>query len=452
MVAAALPPGTPRGRDGAAFAHRSCHGGGTGTAGAPNPEWRGESLRYTGPMLASLRPQLGLLACLQALLLTNNVTMAAVNGLAGAAITDNRALATLPVTGYVLGGAVWAFPAAMVMGRYGRRAGYTLGAVVAIFGALLAWYAMSQRSLWMLCAATFVCGLFNAVGISLRFAAADVADAYRPGFRARAISLVLAAGIAGGVIGPEIAKWSRTSLETPFAGTYLTLVAFAIGSLVLAQFLRLPPTAGDTAGGPARPLREILAQPACWVAVLTGALSYGVMNLLMVATPLAMDLCSHPFSSVALVIEWHVIGMFGPGLFTGALISRVGVLPVVVTGCLLMIACAAVALSGIDVMQFFWALLLLGVGWNFMYTGATTLLTTTYRPSEKARVQGFMDSFMFAVLITTSASSGALLHVQGWRLLNYLTLPLIGATLLVVLWLATRTGWRLGRTGARAGA
>lgn len=400
-------------------------------------------------MLASFRPQLALLACLQALLLTNNVTLAAVNGLAGAIITDNRALATLPITGYVLGGALWAMPIAALMKRRGRRTGYTVGALVAIFGALLAWYAMAHKSLPLLCAATFVCGLFNAAGASLRFAAADVADEYRPSFKARAISLVLAAGIAGGVIGPEIAKWSRTWLPVEFAGTYLTLVGFAVLSLLLAQLLRLPTTAAaDVKGGLARPLREILAQPACWVAIVTGALGFGVMNLLMVAVPLAMDVCRHPFSSVALVIEWHVVGMFAPGLITGSIIARVGVLPVIVTGCLLMLVCVSIALSGVDLMHFVSALLLLGVGWNFMYTGATTLLTASYRPAEKNRVQGFMDFCVFSTMITTSASSGALLHVQGWNILNLLSLPVVMVALGCTLWLSSRAGWRLGRVSA----
>ncbi len=396
-------------------------------------------------MLAALRPQMILLACMQALMLVNNVTLVAVSGLAGMSITENKALATLAVTGYVVGGAVWAMPAAAFMNRFGRRAGYTLGSIVAMFGAVLGWYAMGEKSLPLLCLATFVVGLYSATGASLRFAAADVADEYKPSFKARAISLVLAGGIVGGVVGPEIAKWSRTWLPAQFSGTYLTLAGFAVLSLLLAQLLRLPNRPVSVAEGPARPLGEILRQPACWVAILTACLGYGVMNLLMVATPLAMEVCSHPFASAALVIEWHVIGMFAPGLFTGHLIARFGILPIISIGCLLMLACVGIALTGVDLMQFLAALFLLGVGWNFMYTGGTTLLTTSYRPTEKARVQGFTDLCVFSTMVTSSAASGALLLVNGWSILNLLSLPAVLLVLVVVLWLSSRTGWKLGR-------
>jgi MFS family permease len=401
-------------------------------------------------MPATLRSQLGLLAALQALLLTNNVALTAINGLAGASVSDNRALATLPVTGYVLGGAVWAMPAAAIANRYGRRTAYTIGALVAALAALLAWFAIGQRSLALLCLATFVGGLFNAAGASLRFAAADVADAHRPTFRARAISLVLAAGIVGGFVGPEIAKWARDLLPSRFAGTYLTLFGFALVSLALAQFVRLPPLAGAHHADRGRELREIIAQPACWGAIAIGAIGYGVMNLLMVATPLAMDVCGQPFSAVATVIQWHVVGMFAPGLVTGSLLTRVGALPVIVAGCVLMLACAAIALSGIEVAHFFTALLLLGVGWNFMFTGATILLTSTYRPAERTRVQGFMDSCVFSTMILSSAASGVLLDTRGWALLNLVSVVLVAVALAIAVFVARRQGWRAGVSPARA--
>jgi MFS family permease len=405
-------------------------------------------------MLNSLRSQVGLLAAMQALVLTNNVTLIAVTGLAGFQLADNKLMATLPVTGYVLGGAIWAMPAAAFMKRFGRRAGYTVGSAAGMVGALAAWWAMTQASLVLLCLATLVCGLYSAFSASLRFAAADVADTYLPSFKARAISLVLTGGIVGGVIGPEISIWSRTWLPTQFAGSYLTLVGFALASMALAQLLRLPSAAqaaqAALSGEPARPLAEILRQPLCWAAILISALGYGIMNLLMVATPLAMEVCKHPYASAALVLEWHIIGMFAPGLFTGSLIQRFGVLPVVVTGCLLMIACVAIALTGVELMQFVLALTLLGVGWNFMYTGATTLLTNAYRPSEKNKVQGFMDLCVFTVMITTSASSGAMLMVNGWSVLNLVSLPIVLVSLACALWLGTRTGWGLGRVASKA--
>ena len=243
---------------------------------------------------ANLPAQLGLLCVMQALLLTNNVTLIAVNGLAGAALAGNPIFATLPVTGYVLGAALTSMSAARFMKVRGRRAGYTLGSIFALAGSLLAWHAVAERNMALLVFATFVLGVYNAFGASLRFAAADVADAYQPAFRAKAISLVLGAGIVGGIVGPELSKYTREWLPTLFSGTYLTLSVFAIASLVLAQALKLPESqVAAAAQGPARPLRVILAQPAAWAAVLISAMSYGVMNLVMVATPLAIPRSSN---------------------------------------------------------------------------------------------------------------------------------------------------------------
>jgi MFS family permease len=402
-------------------------------------------------MIASLKFQVGLLAGLQALLLTNNATLIAVNALAGLQLADNKLLATLPVTGYVIGGAFWSMPAAYLMKRFGRRVGQSIGAVAAIIGALIAGYAMVIASLWLLCFATFVSGLYNAFGVSLRFAAADVADAYRPSFKARAISLVLTGGIVGGIIGPEIARWSRTALPQEFAGTYLMLGVFALASLALVQLLRMPSRLDKSSSAmPARSLAEILRQPAAVIAIASAAFGYGVMNLLMVATPLAMEVCSLPFDSAVFVLQWHIVGMFGPGLVTGSIISRVGVFPVIAAGAALMLGCVVVALSGVELMHFTAALFLLGVGWNFLYTGGTTLLTTAYRPQEKNKVQGFMDLCVFGVMVSSSASSGALLFVNGWSVLNLISLPFVLIVLVGAIWAASRLGWRVGQV--RAGA
>ena len=389
-------------------------------------------------MFANLRFQLSLLATMQGLLLVNNSTLIAINALAGFTLADNKVLATLPVTGYVLGGAVWAMPAAAYMRRNGRRAGYTLGAIIAMCGAALGWYALTAHSLALLCLATFITGAYNAFGASLRFAATDAADVYRPDFKAKAMSLVLTGGIMGGIVGPEVSKWSKGALETPFAGSYLTLVGFALMALLLAQLLRVPETKIAANAGPARPLAEILRQPTCWVAIVCAALGFGVMNLLMVATPLAMEVCSYPFSSTAMVLEWHIIGMFAPGLVTGALITRFGVTRIIVAGCLLMIACVIVALQGTQIYHFLIALFLLGVGWNFMYTGGSNLLTRCYRPQEKNKVQGFMDACVFGTMITSSAASGALIHVNGWAVLNTFSLPFIVFVLGTIIWLSMR--------------
>ncbi|MEZ5651209.1 MAG: MFS transporter [Burkholderiaceae bacterium] len=408
------------------------------------------SASTSAPLLRTLPFQIGLLTVMQAMLLMNNVSLIAVSGLAGLTLASDALMATLPVTSYVFGGALFAMPAQALMRRLGRRRGYTVAGLAAVSGSLLAWQAMEMHSLAMLCVATFVCGIYNAFGASLRFAAVDVADTYRPSFKPKAISLVLTGGIVGGILGPEAAKITRTWLHTEFAGTYLSLIAFAVVSVSLAQFIRLPdPRSAAVAEGPARSLREILAQPSCWVAVLCAALAYGIMNLLMVATPLAMQVCSLPFNDAAFVLEVHIIGMFLPGLFTGSLIARFGVLRIVFIGSLLMLVCVGIALSGVTLMHFTAALFLLGVGWNFMYTGGSTLLTQSYRPQEKNKIQGFMDAVVFGTMISTSASSGVLLFVNGWEIINLVSLPFVVLCLVTVGWLASRHGWRFGLAVAR---
>lgn len=395
-------------------------------------------------MKPTFRSQISVLAAMQVLLLVNNATLVTANGLAGFSLADNKLLATLPVTGYVLGGALWAMPAAAFMKRYGRRAGYGTGSLAAMVGALMAWQAVTLGSLALLCVSTFVCGLYNAFSASLRFAAADVADAHRPDWRARAISLVLSAGIIGGIIGPELSKWSRTWLAGEFSGTYLTLAGFGLLSLLLSRFLDLPAAPVAAASGEVRPLREILADPVLRLAILASAIAYGVMNLLMVATPLAMAECRHPYTAAALVLELHVTGMFLPGLFTGSLIQRFGALRVMATGAVLLLACTVVALTGVEISRFAVAMILLGVGWNFLYTSGSTLLTTRYRPAEKNRVQGFTDFCVFSVMVTSSAASGAMLITNGWNWLNLLSLPFPVLVLIAI--------WRISRTPPRAAA
>jgi predicted MFS family arabinose efflux permease len=338
----------------------------------------------------------------------------------------------LPVTAYVIGAALTTLPASFFMKHHGRRAGFMFGAVLGIAGALLSALAISAASFWLLCVGTLLAGGYNAFGQQYRFAAADLAP---PDFKSRAISWVLAGGIVGGVLGPETGKLSRDLLQPVFLGTYLTLAAFALAALLIASRLALPaPTAGEQHGA-GRPLREIARQPAFLVAVLAAACGYGVMNLLMTSTPLAMDICGHPFSDAAFVLEWHVIGMFAPSFFTGDLIRRFGVLEILLVGAALMATCIGIALSGVDVMHFWLALTLLGVGWNFLYIGATTLLTETYRSEEKAKAQGSNDFTVFAVQGLTSFASGAMVTTAGWQMVNAAALPVIAFTAAVIVWL-----------------
>jgi MFS family permease len=296
--------------------------------------------------------------------------------------------------------------------------------------------AVSVQSFWLLVASTLVAGFYSANGALYRFAGPELVA---PAFKERAISWVLAGGIVGAFIGPNLASATRGWMPVPFAGAYLALVGVGLLSLAALSFIRFPAHVAPAAGAPAgRPLAELLQQPVFVVAIIAAALGYGVMNLLMAATPIAMQQCRHPFDSAALVLEWHVLGMFVPSFFTGRLIKRFGALPVMFVGALLNAVCVAVALSGVEVMQFLVALFALGVGWNFLYTGGTTLFTQAYRPEEKNRAQGVMDSCVFWTMALSSFSSGALITTQGWTWLNLGSLLPIAAVMAALVWLAAQ--------------
>ncbi len=369
-----------------------------------------------------IKRNVGLLAGCQALLLCNAVTLIAVNGLAGAKLAPTPALATLTVTGYVIGTALTTLPASAFMKRYGRRAGFMLGALLGILGGITCATAVTIGSFWLLCFGTLCAGTYNAFGLQYRFAAADMAPA---DWKPKAISLTLAGGIVGGFIGPWAGKISRDLWAVEFAATYATLSVFAVVALLIASRLRVPEMAGGTQAGSGRPLPVIARQPAFVVAVLAAALGYGTMNLLMAATPLAMDICGLPFGDAAFVLQWHVLGMYGPSFFTGGLIKRFGVLAILMAGVVLMVACLALALSGVTLMHFWGALFILGVAWNFLYIGGTTLLTETYRPEERAKVQGSNDFMVFGVQAVSSVSAGALVLGGGWTTLNLYAIPAV---------------------------
>jgi len=376
-----------------------------------------------------------LLACCQALLFTNNVTLIALNGLAGYALADNKALATLPVTGYVVGAALATFPASLWMKRVGRRRGFLTGCAFGIAGGILTSAAIGAGSFWLLCLGTLVLGGYNAFGQYYRFAAADVAPLE---FRAKAISFVMAGGLVGGIVGPEASKYTRELVQPTFLASYASLVFFCLVTVAIVSALRIPDAKDHAAHEKARPLGEIMRQPAFVVAVMVGAFGYGVMNLLMTATPLAMGFCGHPYAAAASVIAAHVVAMFGPSFFTGSLIGRFGVLRVMLAGVAAMFACVAIALSGQLVAHFWWSLVLLGVGWNFMYVGGTTLLTEAYRPSEKAKAQGANEILVFTTTATSSFTSGVLVNARGWETLNYVALPFLCAAALAIVWYSSR--------------
>ena len=379
-----------------------------------------------------MNKNLWLLAVCQGLFLTNNVTFIAINGLVGLSLAPLGWMATLPVMGYVVGGALSTGLVAKTQTRFGRKVSFQLGLLVALLSALLCAYAAFEKNFWLLVTATVVAGYYNANAQLYRFAAAELAPSAA---REKAVSLVMAGGLIGAVIGPNLAAQTRGLTSVPFAGAYLSLAGVAILSMVIMQFLNFPPPPPKSSASGGRPLSEIMRQPVFIVAAACGALGFGVMNLLMAATPLAMQQCQLPFSDVALVLEWHVIGMFAPGFFTGHLIKRFGTLTIMFVGVLLNALCIGVALSGVDLHQFLIALFLLGVGWNFLFTGSTTLSLQTYTPEEKDRAQGALNFFVFATLALSSFASGVLVTTRGWALLNFGSMLPVALTATALVWL-----------------
>ena len=375
---------------------------------------------------------LWLLAVAQGLFLTNNVTFIAINGLVGFSLAPLGWMATLPVMGYVVGGALSTQLVALTQARWGRTRSFQLGALVAALSALLCAFAVFSHSFWLLVAATVIAGYFNANAQLYRFAAAELAE---PSAREKAVSLVMAGGLIGAVLGPNMASMTRGLFATPFVGAYLALAVVGVASIFLLGAIQFPPAPDKKSAQGGRPIGEIMRQPIFIVAAGAGALGYGVMNLLMAATPLAMQICKLPFSSIALVLEWHVIGMFAPGFFTGHLIKRFGALPIMAVGVLLNLLCILIALSGVELHQFLIALFALGVGWNFLFTGATTLSLQTYTPEEKDRAQAALNFCVFATLAVTSFASGVLVTTQGWTLLNIGSLLPVLLTGAAVTWL-----------------
>ena len=249
---------------------------------------------------------------------------------------------------------------------------------------------------------------------------------------------MLAGGIIGGFLGPAITQWGQHMFAAEFVGSFVMLAGVSILALVVQYQVHVPKPGIEERSGGGRPLREIIRQPVFIVAALSGGLGYGLMNLLMTATPLAMNFCSHPYAQAALVIQWHVVGMYAPGFVTGSLIKRAGELWIIAAGVLLMGMGSVVALNGETVAHFVTALVLVGIGWNFMYTGGTTLLTDAYTPAEKARTQGANDFIVFSIMGVSSFSSGALVSAAGWEVMNWSALPVLLLIAVVVLWFARR--------------
>lgn len=379
------------------------------------------------------RNVLALAAC-QALLVMNNATMISIGTLAADTLATNKMLVTVPATAYIIGGGLTTLPISLFMKRRGRRAGFMIGCLFGMIGGALAGAAMLAHNFWMLCLAALVSGVYTGSGGFYRFAAAD---SLAVGARGKAISLVLAGGIVGGIFGPEGSKLTKDFLDALFAGTFLSLVVLAAIAMLILWRLDLPRPSHEEQHGSARTLPAIMRQPVFIVAALGGISAYGVMNLLMAATPLAMQMCSHPYGAAMLVIEWHIIAMFAPAFGTGWLIVRLGTLPVMFAGLVLNLAAIFTAISSTTVTAFWSSMVLVGVGWCFLFVGGTTLLTEAYAPAEKAKTQGVNDLLIYLTMASTSLSSGAILYGFGWNTLNLTALPLLGLTAVAILWLAT---------------
>ncbi len=392
----------------------------------------------------STRRTVAILAACQAMLMTNNATLIAINGLAGLALAPVKALATLPVTCWVVGGALSTMQSSLYMKRVGRKRGFMTGTLVGVAGALVCAMAIWLQSFWLLCFGTLVFGVYNGFAQYYRFAAADAAP---PDYKATAISLVLAGGLVGGILGPSVSRFTIDLAGPKFMSAYLALIVFSLVTLALLARLKIPNPTESERSASGRPLAQIAAQPKFIVAVAAGAIGYGVMNFLMTSTPIAMSVCGHPYGDAAFVISAHVIAMFAPSFVTGALVKRVGVLPLLVTGVLLNLAAICIALEGVAVANFWWSLVTLGVGWNFLYIGGTALLTETYRPEERAKAQGANDSAIFIMMAISSLTSGLIVTSAGWEKVNYAALPLVAVVGVAVIWLAFQM-----RTERRAAA
>ena len=357
---------------------------------------------------------------------------------------EDKTLATAPVSGMVIGTALATFPASMLMRRIGRRAGFRVGASVGLAGAVVASLSIVWLNFWLFSFGVLLIGAFNGFAQYYRFAATDVAT---DAFKSRAISLVLAGGVAAAYLGPEIAKVSVEVIPSArFLGPYLAIIGFMALTMLVLGLVDIPKPAEDGTDTAPRPLAEIVRQPAVLVAILSAAVGFSVMSLMMTATPIAMVTHNHTFGDAAFVIQWHALAMFAPSFVTGAIIARIGVVNVILAGIVLIGASLAFALSGTDLASFWIALFLLGLGWNFMFVGGTTLLTQSHRPAERAKVQGINDLVVFGSVAIASLSSGALLQSFGWQAVSYGALPFLILVSFAVV------GFALARRSAQAKA
>jgi len=377
------------------------------------------------------------LAIGQALAGGNNTVIVATSSILGSMLAPDKSLATLPISMMVVG--IWAgtLPVGFLAKRYGRRTAYVAASVCGAIAGLIGYTAIMQGSFPLLLLATFCGGLYAASHMSYRFGAADTAS---PEFKPKAIAWVMAGGLLAAVLGPQLVIFTK-DLTPPhlFAASYIGQSLFAVlAGLVILLFFRAPGPAHFGSARAGRPLREIARQPKFIIAVVVGVASYALMNLMMTSAPLAMVDCGHSVADATLGIQWHVLAMYAPSFFTGSLILRFGVARVTAVGLVVLALSAVVGLSGITVAHFWTALVLLGVGWNLSFVGATTMVCDCHRPEERNKVQAFNDFLIFGSMAIGSFASGSMLAHFGWYLVNLVMFPVVGIAAAMLIWQALR--------------
>lgn len=362
----------------------------------------------------------------------------ALGGIVGGMLSGDPALATLPVTAFVLGAFVTSMPASLLMAKIGRKGGFLLGGATGITGGLVAAAAIVLGSFWLFVLGSALCGSYHGWNQLYRFAAADTAT---PTYKARAISLVMVGGLISAFVGPQLVIHAQALIPAAaLAGPYVAasiVVALAMIPVVMTRF----PAFADQPGAaePPRPLSVVARQPIFVVSVITGMVAYALMNLVMTASPIAMIACGHSISDAALGIQWHIVGMFAPSFFTGKLIARYGRDTIIHAGLAMLALCGVIAVAGISIAHFWAALILLGVGWNFAYVGATAMVTQAHRPSERGKVQGLFDSLVLGMVAVASLAAGWLQNTQGWTAVNLLIFPSVVIGALALIWLARKS-------------
>ncbi len=354
------------------------------------------------------------------------------SALTGLMLADDKSLATVPMALQFVAAMITTIPASLFMGRYGRRIGFSVGQTFGACGALLATYAIYTQSFWLFATASLLLGIHVAFWQYFRFAAADSAS---PDFKAKAISYVLAGGVISSFLGPQLAKFGEKLLEPIlFAGIYILIAGLCIFTLFLIQAIRIPSPKSAGINNSGRPIFEIMRQPVFIVAAMSGMFGYGAMTFVMIATPLAMNFCGFAFTDSATVIQWHVLAMFAPSFITGSLIKKFGVLNIILCGVVLNVCAISINLSGIEFLNFSIALATIGLGWNFMFIGGTTLLTEAYRPEERSKVQAANDFMVLSTTTIAAFSSGALQQSVGWAMVNAMVTVPMTLVFATVIW------------------